>query len=119
MPPPSPTPSFGWLLHLHIEQRPFKAGALPVSQYSDGRHFGAPKKGTKCSAREPGRQTPPSWLGIPILDSDSWDGQNLEFRFRVQYSGTFRRKIKSENLKTVQVENWNSGSYFSGIPEFR
>jgi hypothetical protein len=58
------------------------------------------------------------WLGIPISDSDSWDGRNLEFQFRVRNSGTFRRKLKSENLKTVQVENRNSGSDFSGIPEF-
>ena len=60
-----------------------------------------------------------TWLGIPISDSDSWDGRNPEFRFRVRNSGTFRRKLKSENLKTVQVENRNSGSDFSGIPEFR
>ena len=56
-----------------------------------------------------------AWLGILISDSDSWDGQNLEFRFRVWDSGTFRRKIKSENMKTVQVENQNSGPHFSGF----
>ncbi len=60
-----------------------------------------------------------AWLGIPFLDSDFWDDRNSEFRFRVRNSGIFRRKIKSENLKTVQVENRNSGSDFSGIPEFR
>ena len=59
MPPPPPIPSFGWLLRQTIEQRPFKAGAPPVSQFSDGRHFGAPNKGIKLSAREPGRRTPP------------------------------------------------------------
>ena len=57
--PPPPTPSFGWLLLRTIEQRPFKASAPPVSQYSDGRRFGNPKKGTKRSAREPGCRTPP------------------------------------------------------------
>jgi hypothetical protein len=31
MPPPSPTPSFGWLLHLPVEQRPSKTGAPPIS----------------------------------------------------------------------------------------
>jgi hypothetical protein len=60
-----------------------------------------------------------AWLGIPISDSDSGTGRNPEFRFRVRNSGTFQQKIKSENLKTVQVENRNSGSDFSGIPEFR
>jgi hypothetical protein len=60
-----------------------------------------------------------SWLGIPILDSVPWDGRNSEFRFRVPEPRTFRRKLKSENLKTPLVENRNSGSYFSGIPEFR
>jgi hypothetical protein len=60
-----------------------------------------------------------AWLGIPISDSDFWDGRNSEFRFRVRDSGTFWRKSKSENLKTPLVENRNSGSDFSGIPEFR
>jgi hypothetical protein len=60
-----------------------------------------------------------AWLGIPFWDSVSWDYRNLEFRFRVRSSGTFWRKSKSENLKTVQVENRNSGSDFSVIPEFR
>ena len=59
------------------------------------------------------------WLGIPFWDSVSWDYRNSEFRFRFRSSGTFRRKSKSENLKTVQVENRNSGTDFSGIPEFR
>ncbi len=54
-----------------------------------------------------------SWLGIPILDSVPWDGRNSEFRFRVPEPRTFRRKLKSENLKTPLVENRNSGSYFS------
>jgi hypothetical protein len=58
-------------------------------------------------------------VGNSDFDSDSLDGRNPEFRFRVWNSGSFRRKIKSENLKTVQVENRNSGSDFSGIPEFR
>jgi hypothetical protein len=58
--PPPPTPSFGWLLRQKIEQRPFKASAPPASQYSDGRHFGNPKKGTKRSVSKPGRRTPPS-----------------------------------------------------------
>jgi hypothetical protein len=49
-----------------------------------------------------------AWLGIPISDSDSWDGRNPEFPFRVRNSGSFLRKIKSQNLKTVQV-NRNSG----------
>ena len=60
-----------------------------------------------------------AWLGIPILDSVPWDGRNSEFRFRVPEPRTFRRKLKSENLKTPLVKNRNSGSYFSGIPEFR
>ncbi len=38
-----------------------------------------------------------AWLGIPILDSDSWDYRNPEFRFRKRNSGTFRRN-KPENL---------------------
>jgi hypothetical protein len=61
-----------------------------------------------------------AWLGILISDSDSWDGQNLEFRFRVWDSGTFRRKIKSENMKTVQVEIGIPVPIFpdSGIPLF-
>jgi hypothetical protein len=64
-------------------------------------------------------ETKNPWLGIPILDSVPWDGRNSEFRFRVPEPRTFRRKLKSENLKTPLVENRNSGSYFSGIPEFR
>jgi hypothetical protein len=60
-----------------------------------------------------------AWLGIPFWDSVSWDYRNSEFRFRFRSSGTFRRKSKSENLKSVQVENRNSGTDFSGIPEFR
>jgi hypothetical protein len=70
MPPPPTTPSFGWVLRRTIAQRPFKAGAPPVSQYSDGRHFGAPKKGTKRSAHEPGRRTPPS---------GSWEAAATQF----------------------------------------
>jgi hypothetical protein len=58
-----------------------------------------------------------AWLGIPILDSVPWDGRNSEFRFRFPEPRTFRRKLKSENLKTVQVENRNSASDF-GIPLF-
>ena len=60
---PPPTPSFVWLLHISLSSRHPRPGAPPLSQYSDGRHFGAPNKGTKRSAREPGRRAPPigSW----------------------------------------------------------
>ena len=57
-PPPPPTLSFGWLLHRPTEQRPSKSGAPPLSQFVDGRHSGAPNKGTKRSARKPGRRAP-------------------------------------------------------------
>jgi hypothetical protein len=36
MPPPLPTPSFGWLLCIIIEWRPPKPGAPPISQFFDG-----------------------------------------------------------------------------------
>jgi hypothetical protein len=58
MPPPSPTLLFGWLLRLPVKWRPSKAGAPPVSQFFDGRHFDAPNKGKTRSAREPGRLAP-------------------------------------------------------------
>jgi hypothetical protein len=70
------------------------------------------------SRYEPGNGFGLDWE-FRFRDSVSWDDRNLEFRFQVRNSGTFRRKIKSENLKTVQVENRNSGSDFSEIPEFR
>jgi hypothetical protein len=71
-----------------------------------------------------------------LLSRQGSDVANLgwEFRFGIPFPGTtgirnsasefgvpdfFRRKSKSENLKTVQVENRSSGSDFSGIPEFR
>jgi hypothetical protein len=57
-PPPSPTLLFGWLLRLPVKWRPSKAGAPPVSHFFEGRHFGATNKGTKRSAREPGRREP-------------------------------------------------------------
>jgi hypothetical protein len=56
--PPPPNPSFGWLLHVRSKWRPPKTGALPISQFVDGRHFGAPNKGTKRCAHEPGRRAP-------------------------------------------------------------
>ena len=59
-PPLPPTPSFGWLLRRSIEQRPSKTGAPPISQFFHGRHYGAPNKRTKRSARRPGRRAPPS-----------------------------------------------------------
>ena len=37
--PPPPTPSFGWLLHQTIKQRPSKTGVLPVSQFFDWGHY--------------------------------------------------------------------------------
>jgi len=57
-PPTPPKPLFGWLLRRSIEQRPSKTGAPPISQYFDGRHFGAPNKGTSCSGRELGHSVP-------------------------------------------------------------
>jgi hypothetical protein len=64
-PPPPPTPSFGWLSRLFFKWRPPKTGAPPITQFVDGRHFGAPNKGTKRRAREPGRRAPllGSWGG--------------------------------------------------------
>ncbi len=57
--PPLPlrTPSFGWLLHGPIEQRPSKTGATPISNIFDGCHFGTPNKGLNAvrRVREPGR----------------------------------------------------------------
>jgi hypothetical protein len=57
-PPPPPTPSFGWLSRLFFKWRPPKTGAPPITQFVDGRHFGAPNKGIERSAREPGRRAP-------------------------------------------------------------
>ena len=57
-PPPSPTLLFGWLLRLPVKWRPSKAGAPPVSQFFDGRHFDAPNKGKTRSARDPGCLAP-------------------------------------------------------------
>jgi hypothetical protein len=57
--PPLPTnPSFGCLLRVPSKWRPPKTGAPPISQFVDGHHFGAPNKGTKLCAREPGRWAP-------------------------------------------------------------
>jgi hypothetical protein len=55
-----PTPLFSWLLCQTIEQRPFKTGAPPMSQFFDRSHIGAPNKGTKRSAHAPSRRPPPS-----------------------------------------------------------
>ena len=57
-PPPPPTPSFGWLSRFSFKWRPPKTGAPPITQFVDGRHFGAPNKGIERSAREPGRRAP-------------------------------------------------------------
>jgi len=78
-PPTPPKPLFGWLLRRSIEQRPSKTGAPPISQYFDGRHFGAPNKGTKRSAREPGRQAPPigSW-GAAAPQFGSMEDDSME-----------------------------------------
>ena len=71
--PQPPTPSSVWLLRRAIEQRPFKAGAPPISYFFDGRHFGAPNKRTKCSARKPGSRMPPQAHGKPWRrDSGPW-----------------------------------------------
>jgi hypothetical protein len=56
--PPPPKPSFGWLSRLIFKWRPPKTGAPPITQFVDGRHFGAPNKGIERSAREPGRRAP-------------------------------------------------------------
>ena len=63
--PPPPKPSFGWLSRLIFKWRPPKTGAPPITQFVDGRHFGAPNKGIERSAREPGRRAPliGSWGG--------------------------------------------------------
>ena len=78
-PPPPPTPSFGWLLRRTIEQRPSKTDAPPVLQFFDGRHFGAPNKGTKRSTRAPGRRPPPSgsW-GAAAMRFGSMAGVSME-----------------------------------------
>ena len=55
-PPQPPTPLFGWLLRRSIEQKPSKTGVPPISQFFDGHTYGAPNKGTKRSAHEPGRR---------------------------------------------------------------
>ncbi len=60
-PPPPSAPSFGWLLHISIENQPPKTSAPPVSQFFHGCHFGAHNKGTKRSARKPGRRAPLSF----------------------------------------------------------
>jgi hypothetical protein len=57
-PIPPPIPSFGWLLHISIKRQPPKTGAPPISQFFHGGHFGAQNKGTKRSARKPGRRAP-------------------------------------------------------------
>ena len=56
-----------------------------------------------------------AWLGIWILDSDSWEGRNSEFRFRFRNSENFPRKKNRKTVKTFLVENRNSDSGF-GIP---
>ena len=65
VPLPPQTPSIGWLSCLPFKWRPPKTGAPPISQFVDGRHFGAPNKGIERSAREPGRRAPliGSWGG--------------------------------------------------------
>jgi hypothetical protein len=95
-----------------LEKRIVGAGLLTSTQYYRA------KSGKYYASLHLSASIPP-WLGIPFWDSVSWDYRNSEFRFRFRSSGTFRRKSKSENLKTVQVENRNSGTDFSGIPEFR
>ena len=58
-PTPLPLPpTYGWLSYSPIEWQPPKAGALPISHFFDGCHFGAPIKGISCSKREPGRPAP-------------------------------------------------------------
>jgi hypothetical protein len=58
MPTPPPTPSFGWLLHQPTKQQPPKTRAPPISQFFDRFHLGAPNKGIRRSAQEPGRRAP-------------------------------------------------------------
>ncbi len=50
-------------------QQSSKTDAPPVSQIFDGRHFGAPNKGTKRSVRKPRRWVPPlgSWGAAALL----------------------------------------------------
>ena len=79
--PPPPTLSFGWLLHRPTEQQPSKTDAPPISQFFDGRHFGAPNKGTKRSARQPGRWASPlgSWgAAAPLFGSMADDAMERE-----------------------------------------
>ncbi len=80
-PHPPSNPSFGWLSRLIFKWRPPKTGAPPISQFVDGRHFGAPNKGTKRRAREPGRRAPliGSWGGAaPRFGSMADDAMERE-----------------------------------------
>ncbi len=79
--PPPPTPSFGWLSRFPFEWRPPKTGAPPITQFVDGRHSGAPNKGIRGSAREPGRRAPllGSWgAAAPLFGSMADDAMERE-----------------------------------------
>ncbi len=57
-PPPPLNPLFVWLLRVPFKWQSPKTGAPPISQFVDGRHFGAPNKGIERSARESVRRAP-------------------------------------------------------------
>ena len=105
--PPPPTPSFGWLSRFIFKWRPPKTGAPPISQFVDGRHFGAPNKGTKRRAREPGRRAP--LLG-------SWGGAAP--RFGSMADVAMERESKAAGGRAVQrllilwCVRWDFGGIF-------
>ena len=52
--PPPPTPSFRWLSRFIFNWRPPKTGAPPITQFVDGRHFGALTRVPNAARASPG-----------------------------------------------------------------
>jgi hypothetical protein len=87
--------------------RPPKTGAPPITQFINGRHFGAPNKGIERSAREPGRRAP--LLG-------SWGGAAP--RFGSMADVAMERESKAAGGRAVQrllilwCVRWDFGGIF-------
>jgi hypothetical protein len=72
---PPPTNTIVWLVVAYLHQEAATqdrcSAAPPISQFFHGRHFSAQNKGTKRSARKPGRR-------VPLLGS--WGAAAPQFR---------------------------------------